>query len=90
MSALLVYQTRDGLNDVDDFLGHLVTGEADLPACSERDLAISNSEECVVFADLYILSCLDLRAALADDDSSRLCYRAVRKLHPEILRVRIG
>ncbi len=75
------------LDDGDDLLLNSVTVEADLPLRREGDLAGDHRIERVILADLYILTSLDLGAALAHDDLARACCLAVSELHPEIFRV---
>jgi len=72
--------------DVDDLLLHRASVEVHLAAVTEGDQAVNHGVKRVVAADFYVLSGLDLRAALADDDHTWACRRAVRKLHSEILR----
>ena len=78
------------LDYIDDFLGNDAAGEVSLTASVEGDFTRSDGEERVVAADAHILTSLDLGTALADDDHTRAGGRAVAKLHPKILWVRIG
>lgn len=73
------------LQNVDDFLGHLVTGEGSLAARAVRDFAPGYCVERVIRAHAHVLAGFDLGAALAHDDSARFRGCAVGKLYAEIL-----
>lgn len=76
------------LQYVDYFLAASISVEIRLAELLEGHLAGDHGIQGVVLADLYVLACLYLRAALADDDHARTSGLAVSKLHAEVFRVR--
>lgn len=59
------------LDDVDDFLGDDTTGEVGLAVRAESNLAGGNGEKRVIAADAHIFACLNLGAALTNDNHAR-------------------
>ena len=73
---------------MDDLLATGVAVKVGLPHLTELYDACNHREERVVLAYAYILSWLNLRSALADDDHAGSCFCAISKLNPEVLRIR--
>ena len=74
------------LDDVDHFFRSDVAGETRFTAGAEADSSIREREKGMVVTDTDILSCLDFRPALANDNHARACRDAVSELHAEIFR----
>ena len=75
------------LDDRDYLLAVDAAVKAGLAALGEGHGAGNHGIKRMVFADLYVLACINLRAALADDNHARTSCLAIRKLHPEVFRV---
>lgn len=74
-------------NDVHDLLLDNTSIKVGLAAATEGDLTNNHGVEGVVMTNLYVLACLNLRTALADDNHAWASCLAIRKLNPEELRV---
>ncbi len=74
-----------------DDVGYFLVDEAAIKGCftarTKSNGAGGESEEGMVAADFHIFPCLNLRAALADDNHAGAGGGAIGKLYPEVFRV---